>query len=83
MQSRPFPSIADLNRGEVDGMEVDIVLAHELIEIDIFRVEPPLFPLRCIIGSDADIANAGFELSNNQSASLINLAIHCRLPKHL
>ena len=41
---------------EHDGMEPDIVLDHELVELDIARVLPPFLPLLCVAGSDGEIA---------------------------
>lgn len=39
--------------GEDHGMESDIVLAHELIELHILRVLPPFLPFVLhIVGSD-------------------------------
>lgn len=58
----PGTTIADLCRRKVDRVEVNIVLAHELVEMDILLVEPPLFPLRRIIGSDTRIPDASVEL---------------------
>ena len=41
---------------EHDGMEWDIVLGHELVELDIVRVLPPFLPLLCVAGSDGEVA---------------------------
>ena len=43
--------------GEDDGVEGDIVLAHELHQTDLFGVAPPLFPLLGVVGGDTDIAD--------------------------
>ena len=60
----PITTVADLDRGEVDSVEVDIVLAHELVEADIVMVKPPLLPIRRVVGSDTGISYAGFELQS-------------------
>ena len=41
----PRATITELNGGEVDNVEVDIVLAHELVQADVLVIEPPLLPL--------------------------------------
>lgn len=43
-------------------MEINIIFAHELIQSNIIRVEPPLFPLRGIFSGDTDVANDCVEL---------------------
>jgi len=47
MQLRPVATVRNLDRRPVDSVEVDVILAHELIKIDVVRVEPPLFPFQC------------------------------------
>ena len=41
---------------EHDSMERDVVLGHELVELDIVRVLPPFLPLLCVAGSDGEVA---------------------------
>jgi len=43
-------------------MEVYIVLAHELIEMDVLRIEPPLLPLGCEIRGNAKVTDRGLKL---------------------
>lgn len=62
VESSPFPAITDLDRGEEDGVEIDIVLAHELEQADIRVVEPPSFPFFGVVGGDTDIPDARLEL---------------------
>ena len=42
-------------------MESDIVFAHELIELHILLILPPLSPLISVISSDRDVANRCIE----------------------
>merc|ERR1740139_800255 len=42
---------------EHNGVESQVVFAHELDKFDVFGVHPPLFPLVSVVGSDRDIAN--------------------------
>ena len=63
IQGCPFSAVTNLDRREENGMEIDIVLAHELIQADILVVEPPLLPLRCVVRGDTGIADAGFKLA--------------------
>ena len=58
----PVPSITNLNRWEIDCVEVHVVLSHELVETNVLRVEPPLPPLSCEICGDANITYAGLKL---------------------
>lgn len=58
----PVPSITNLHRWEVDCVEIHIVLAHELIEMNVLRIKPPLLPLGREICSNADVAYRGIEL---------------------
>ena len=46
---------------EDDGMEWYVVFAKELVQLDLFGVEPPLLPLRGVVGCDGWIANTSFE----------------------
>ena len=45
VELRPVAAVADLDRGEVDGVEVRVVFAHELVKLYVGGVEPPLFPV--------------------------------------
>ena len=65
MELRPIPSITNLHGRPIDSMKVNIIFAHELIQLDILRVKPPLFPFRGIVGRDTRIANRGIELFYN------------------
>jgi hypothetical protein len=58
----PVAAITKLNGWPVYRVEEYIVFTHELIQVDVLLVEPPLFPLRCIIGRYAGIANRGVVL---------------------
>lgn len=42
-------------------MERDIVLGHELVVSDVFRVLPPLLPLVSVVGRDADVPDGSIE----------------------
>lgn len=39
------------------SVEWHIILAHELIELNIFRILPPFLPLSCVAWCDWDISN--------------------------
>jgi hypothetical protein len=58
----PVPSITYLHRWEVDCVEIHIVLAHELIEMNILGIKPPLLPLGREICGNADVAYWGIVL---------------------
>ena len=60
----PWTTIPKLHGREVDHVEVDVVLAHELVEADILMVKPPLLPIRRVVGSDTGVSYAGFELQS-------------------
>jgi hypothetical protein len=62
VEHSPVPSIADLHRWEVDCVKIHIVLAHELIELNVLGIEPPLLPLGGEICGNAEIAYRGIEL---------------------
>jgi hypothetical protein len=42
-------------------VEGDIVLSHELVIADIFRVLPPLLPLVGVVRGDADVPDGSVE----------------------
>ena len=42
-------------------MEGDIVLGHELVISDVFRVLPPFLPLARVVGGDADVPDGSVE----------------------
>lgn len=48
MECCPRSSIADEDTGPKYRMEVDVVFAHELVQLHILRIEPPFTPLRSI-----------------------------------
>ncbi|KAI3479573.1 hypothetical protein L1887_58385 [Cichorium endivia] len=52
---------ADEARGEDDGVEAHVVLAHELVELDVVRVLPPLLPLVGVVCGDARVADGRVE----------------------
>lgn len=62
VECSPVPSVTDLYRREVDRVEIHVVFAHELIEMDVPRIQPPLLPLGCEIGGDARVAYRCVEL---------------------
>lgn len=64
----PIATVTDLDRGPVHSVEIHIVLAHELVQSDVFWVEPPLFPLsRHIVRGDARVTNGGIELRHRSA----------------
>lgn len=62
VECSPVPSVTYLDRWEVDCVEIHIVLAHELIEMDIPGIKPPLLPLGREICGYADVAYRGIIL---------------------
>ena len=52
VQHGPLVAGTKLRRGKDDGVEGNVVLAHELVQADILRVVPPLLPLICVVRSD-------------------------------
>ena len=56
MECGPVPSVTDLYRWEVDCVEIHVIFAHELIEMDVPGIQPPLLPFGCEIGGDARVA---------------------------
>lgn len=63
VQHGPFTAIAKLNGWEVDGVEVDVILAHELEKLDIFLIEPPLFPIFGVVGGNTRVSYRCIELN--------------------
>lgn len=43
--------------GEDHGVEGYVVFAHELVELNVVVVLPPLFPFLAVVSSDTQIAN--------------------------
>ena len=64
VQHGPRAAVAYLHRGEVDRVEVDVVLAHELVQADVLLVEPPLLPLWCVVRSDTGVTDTRVELDS-------------------
>jgi len=62
MKCCPVSSVTDLHRWEVDCVEIHVVLAHELIKVDVLGIKPLLLPLGREICGDAKVAYRGFEL---------------------
>lgn len=57
IQSRPVAPISKLYGRPVDCVEVDVVLSHELVQVDVLWVEPPLLPFRSVIGGNTRVAD--------------------------
>ena len=57
------PGLLRTNHGrwEDHSVERDVVLAHELVELDILLVLPPLLPLVGVGGCNRDVTNRGIE----------------------
>ena len=72
MECCPVPPITDLNRWEINCVEVHVVFSHELVEVNVLGVEPPLFPLGCEIRGDANITYAGFKLDTVRPCDSMN-----------
>jgi hypothetical protein len=62
IECSPVPSVTDLYRWEEDCVEIHVVFAHELIEMDVLGIQPPLLPLGCEIRSNTRIAYRCVEL---------------------
>ena len=71
MEHGPRAAVTQLDRGEVDYVEVDVVLAHELEQLDIFLIEPPAFPFRGVVGGDTRVADRRVELSSYSEVKLM------------
>jgi hypothetical protein len=58
----PVTTVSNLHGRPIDGMEVDIIFAHELIEFNVFRIKPPFFPFWRVVGGDTRITDRRVEL---------------------
>lgn len=70
MEFRPIPAVTDLNGREIYSVEVDIIFTHELVKVDIVRVEPPLFPLWGIVGCDTGVTKGSIKLEKMSTGNL-------------
>ena len=64
VQHGPWAAVAEFDGGKENSVEVDVVLAHELVEANILVVKPPLLPIRRVVGSDTGVSYAGFKLQS-------------------
>lgn len=62
MQRRPTSAIPDLYRRKEYCVEINVVLAHELVQPNVVVIEPPLFPILGIVGSDTNVTYARLKL---------------------
>lgn len=62
IERSPVPSVTDLYRWEVDCVEICVVFAHELIEMYVVGIQPPLLPLGCEIRGDTRVSYRCVEL---------------------
>ncbi|KAI5297226.1 hypothetical protein KEM55_004994, partial [Ascosphaera atra] len=58
---RPLIPRANLAAWEDNTVERNVILAQELIKLNILRVPPPLLPFRGIVGGDGWITDTGFK----------------------
>lgn len=70
VEHSPIATVSDLYRGEVDHVEVDVILAHELVQADVLLVEPPLLPLASVGRRDTWVSYASVELRQTISMYL-------------
>ena len=62
MKHGPWAPVSDLDRREVDSVEVNIIFAHELVQADVGLVKPPPFPFGCVVGRDTWVSNTCLKL---------------------
>jgi hypothetical protein len=62
IERSPVPSVTDLYRWKVDCVEIRVVFAHELIEMYVLGIQPPLLPLGCEIRGNTGVAYRCVEL---------------------
>lgn len=62
VQLRPVTAISNLDGRPIDGVEVHVILSHELVQVDIFWIEPPLLPLWKIVGCNTGVSDGCIEL---------------------
>lgn len=43
-------------------MEIDIIFTHELVKINVFRVEPPFLPFGEVVGRYTWVSDRGIKL---------------------
>jgi hypothetical protein len=67
VQTRPVATVTAKDRRPVDGMEINVVFSHKLVEADVIGVQPPLLPFRCIAGGYTWVSDAGVELGRGSS----------------
>ena len=61
MKRCPVATVTNLRAWEEHCMEVRVILAHELVEFDVLRIEPPFLPVAGIVGGDTRVANASIK----------------------
>ena len=64
----PFLPGAQPGAGEHHTVEGHVVLGHELPVLNILRVLPPLLPVLCVLGGDADVPDGGVKPDVNTSS---------------
>jgi len=52
MELSPWLSRSNKSRGEDHSVECNVILAHELVKLDVIGVLPPLLPLVSVVGRD-------------------------------
>lgn len=83
MKHGPRSAVTKLNGREVNGVEVDIIFAHELIQSHVLGVQPPLLPFGSIVGGDTWIANGRIELVRDRVRRKVSSNVAASLPKRL
>lgn len=67
VEHRPVTAVTEFDRREEDGVEVDIVFPHELIETNMLGIEPPFPPFWCVVCGNAGVAYRCVELHYDKS----------------
>jgi hypothetical protein len=81
MQHGPRPSIGKQDGREEHGVEIDVILSHELVELNVLRIEPPLFPIFRVASRNRRIADRSIKLLELSIGLMVCELVS--LPKHL
>ena len=82
MQFCPISAVADEDTWPEHSMEINIIFPHELVELNVFLIEPPFLPLCSVACSHTGVTKGSIELRKHKMGSRTGIS-NLNIPRRL